>query len=131
MQYSYIIIMKQRGIDIALCNIYYKEDEEEHGKTVKYHIISITVVLQYFSNFFPNILIFQHVDVGRDHIGWNLNVKSKLSVCTAIMLNNHRNPYIEITTILSDNIIVSINRNRTVNMLFPFEKFLMQTVNRA
>ena len=49
--------------------------------------------------------------VYRSHIGWNLNVKSKLSVCTAKMLNTHSNPYIEITTVLSDNSIVSIKKH--------------------
>ena len=27
------------------------------------------------------------------HIEWNLKVKSEISVCTAILLNNHSNPY--------------------------------------
>ena len=35
-----------------------EEDEEEHGKTVKYHITSITSVLQDFSDFFSISLVF-------------------------------------------------------------------------
>ena len=30
----------------------------------------------------------------------------EISVCTGIMLNDHRNPYIESTTVLSDILIV-------------------------
>ena len=35
-----------------------KKDEEEHGKTVKYHITSITSVLQDFANMFSISLVF-------------------------------------------------------------------------
>ena len=35
-----------------------EEDEEEHGKTVKYHITSITSVLQDFADFFSISLVF-------------------------------------------------------------------------
>ena len=37
-----------------------------------------------------------HFDVDRA-----LKVKSKISICTGIMLNDHSNPYIESTTALS------------------------------
>ena len=36
---------------------FYIPEEEEHGKTVKYRITSITPVLQYFCKFFLNIII--------------------------------------------------------------------------
>ena len=32
-----------------------------------------------------------------------MKVKGQILICTAIMLNDHSNPYIEITTVLSDN----------------------------
>ena len=35
-----------------------EEEEEEHGKTVKYHITSITPVLQDFADFFSISLVF-------------------------------------------------------------------------
>ena len=32
-----------------------------------------------------------------------MKVKGQILICTAIMLNDHSNPYIESTTVLSDN----------------------------
>ena len=81
-----------------------EEDEEEHGKTVKYHITSITPVLQDFVHFI-SMISFQHVlhfGVGRSQIEWNMKVKIEISICTGLMLNDHSNPYIESTTVLSD-----------------------------
>ena len=75
-------------------------------KTVKYHITSITPILQDFADFFLNIIDFQHVlqfGVGRSQIEWNIKVKIEISICTGLMLNGHSNPYIESTTVLSDN----------------------------
>ena len=37
-----------------------KMKKNMHGKTVKYHITSITPVLQDFADFFLNIISFQH-----------------------------------------------------------------------
>ena len=79
-----------------------EEDEEEHGKTVKYHITS---VLQDFADIFSNIISFRHVlhfGVDRSQIEWNMKVKIEISICTGLMLNDHSNPYIESTTVLSD-----------------------------
>ena len=72
---------------------------------MKYHITSITSVLQDFADFFSNIISFRHVphfDVGRSQIEWNMKVKIEISICTGLMLNDHGNPYIESTTVLSD-----------------------------
>ena len=33
-------------------------------------------------------------------------MKGQILICTAIMLNNHSNPYIESTTVLSDSYII-------------------------
>ena len=33
-------------------------------------------------------------------------MKGQILICTAIMLNDHSNPYIESTTVLSDKFIV-------------------------
>ena len=32
-------------------------------------------------------------------------MKGQILICTAIMLNDHSNPYIESTTVLSDNAV--------------------------
>ena len=32
----------------------------------------------------------------------NMKVKIEISICTGLMLNDHSNPYIESTTVLSD-----------------------------
>ena len=72
---------------------------------MKYHITSITSVLQDFAVFFLNIISFLHVlhfGVCRTKIEWNMKVKGQILICTAIMLNDHSNPYIESTTVLSD-----------------------------
>ena len=50
-------------------------------------------------------MCFQHVlhfDVDISQIEWNLKVKSEILACTAIMLKDHSNTYIDSTTILSD-----------------------------
>ena len=72
---------------------------------MKYCFTSITQVLQDFADFFINIIIFQHVPhfgIGRSQIEWNMKVKIEISICTGLMLNDHSNPYIESTTVLSD-----------------------------
>ena len=33
-------------------------------------------------------------------------MKTEISICTGLMLNDHSNPYIESTTVLSDDIIL-------------------------
>ena len=53
-----------------------------------------------------NIISFQyvlHFDVGRSQIEWNVKVKGEISFCTAIMLNDLSNPYIESNTLLYDS----------------------------
>ena len=55
----------------------------EHGKIVKYHITSITPLLQDFADFFLNIISFQHglqFDVGRSQIEWNMTVEIETSI---------------------------------------------------
>ena len=75
---------------------------------MKYHITSITSVLQGFADFFFDIISFRHVlhfGVCRSQIEWNMKVKGQILICTAIMLNDHSNPYIESTTVLSDRLL--------------------------
>ena len=51
---------------------------------------------------------FQHVlhfGEGKSQIEWNMKVKIEISICTGLMLNDHSNPYIESTTVLSDSYI--------------------------
>ena len=35
-----------------------------------------------------------------------MKVKGQILICTAIMLNDHSNPYIESTTVLSDIVVL-------------------------
>ena len=37
-----------------------------------------------------------------------MKVKGQILICTAIMLNDHSNPYIESTTVLSDSMSLSV-----------------------
>ena len=53
-KYVYIQIFMFVGVSV----IEIEEAEEEHGKTVKYHITSITPVLQDFADFFSVSLVF-------------------------------------------------------------------------
>ena len=56
---------------------------------MKYHITSITSVLQDFSDLFSNIIRFRHVlhfGVGRIQIEWNMKVKIEISIRTGLML---------------------------------------------
>ena len=74
---------------------------------MKYHITS---VLQDFADIFSNVISFRHVlhfGVDRSQIEWNMKVKIEISICTGLMLNDHSNPYIESTTVLSDGAAVS------------------------
>ena len=67
-----------------------------------------------FCRFFSNIISFQHIlhfGIGRSQIEWNMKVKIEISICTGLMLNDHSNPYIESTTVLSD--ILSMVRSAT------------------
>ena len=75
---------------------------------MKISITCITPVLQAILDFFPDIISFQHVlhlGVGRSQIEWKLKAKTQISVFpwAKIGQNDHSNPYIESTTVLSDN----------------------------
>ena len=83
------------------------EEDEEHGNSAKISITCITPVLQAILDFFPDIISFQHVfhlGVGRSQIEWKLKAKTQISVFpwAKIGQNDHSNPYIESTTVLSD-----------------------------
>ena len=42
-----------------------------------------------------------------------MKVKGEISICTGLMLNDHNNPHIESTTVLSDSVhTCSIMQNR-------------------
>ena len=78
---------------------------------MKISITCITPVLQAILDFFPDIISFQHVfhlGVGRSQIEWKLKAKTQISVFpwAKIGQNDHSNPYIESTTVLSDIIVV-------------------------
>ena len=64
---------------------------------MKYHITSITPVLQDFADFFSISLVFNMfftlMLVRRSQIEWNMKVKISISICTGLMLNDHSNPY--------------------------------------
>ena len=55
----------------------------------------------------------QYVVHDQSQIECNLKVKSEISACTAIMLNDHSNPYIESTTVHSDSIRGKYSEKRT------------------
>ena len=74
---------------------------------MKIEITCITPVLQAILDFFPDIISFQHMfhlGVGRSQIEWKLKAKTQISVFpwAKIGQNDHSNPYIESTTVLSD-----------------------------
>ena len=76
---------------------------------MKIEITCITPVLQAILDFFPDIISFQHVfhlGVGRSQIEWKLKAKTQISVFpwAKIGQNDHSNPYIESTTVLSDSV---------------------------
>ena len=84
-----------------------EEEDEEHGNSVKIKITCITPVLRVFLDFFSDIISFQHVPhfgIGISQIEWKLKVKTDISVFpwAKIGKNDHSNPYIESTTVLSD-----------------------------
>ena len=75
---------------------------------MKISITCITPVLQAILDFFPDIISFQHVfhlGVGRSQIEWKLKAKTQISFFpwAKIGQNDHSNPYIESTTVLSDS----------------------------
>ena len=58
-----------------------------------------------FSSNFLHAVTFSHVlhlDVLKSQIGLKLKVKTEISLCMAIMQNNHCHPYIHSTTVLCD-----------------------------
>ena len=69
--------------------------------------ISLHLYYKLFLIFSPDIISFQHVfhlGVGRSQIEWKLKAKTLISVFpwAKIGQNDHSNPYIESTTVLSD-----------------------------
>ena len=72
---------------------------------MKIEITSITPVLRPFLDFFSDIISFQHVPHfgdGISQIEWKLKVKFQFSHRAKIGQNDHSNPYIESTTVLTD-----------------------------
>ena len=67
---------------------------------------SITPVLQDLADFLSVSLVFNmfltSMLIYRSQIEWNMKVKIKILICIGLMLNDHSNPYIESTTVLSD-----------------------------
>ena len=93
-------------IEILLFN------RKKNMTTLKISITCITPVLQAILDFFPDIISFQHVlhlGVGRSQIECKLKVKTQISVFSLANIgqNDHSNPYIESTTVLSDYCIYS------------------------
>ena len=78
---------------------------------MKYHITSISSVLQDFADCFSISLVFHMfftLVLVEIKIEWNMKVKGQILICTAIMLNDHSNPYIESTTVLSDTCTLNL-----------------------
>ena len=75
--------------------------------TVKFalQVLQSCISQDNFDLFF-DIISFQHVlhfDVGRSEIEWNMKLKMEISHRAKSATKHHSNPYIESTTILSDN----------------------------
>ena len=90
---------------------------------MKISITCITPVLQAILDFFTDIISFQHVfhlGVGRSQIEWKLKVKTQISVFpwANIGQNDHSNPYIESTTVLSDNYVLCVSGSKVQYMLY-------------
>ena len=84
---------------------------------MKISITCITPVLQAILYFFADIISFQHVfnlAVGRSQIEWKLKAKTQISVFpwAKIGQNDHSNPYIESTTVLSDTARVGLVQHK-------------------
>ena len=45
-----------------------------------------------------------------------MKVKIKILICTGLMLNDHSNPYIESTTVLSDSVVCALIRVATLSL---------------
>ena len=76
---------------------------------MKYRFTSITPVLQGFADFFSiSFSACSSLGIGRSQIEWNMKVKIEILICTGLMLNDHSNPYIESTTVLSDILLLSL-----------------------
>ena len=91
---------------------------------MKISITCITHVLQVILDFFPDIISFQHVfhlGVGRSQIELKLKVKTQISVFpwANIGQNDHSNPYIESTTVLSDRNKLASNGAQSVPIGMP------------
>ena len=74
---------------------------------MKYHTTSIIPVLKDFADFFSISLVF-NMSFTLMLVEVNMKVKIEISICTGLMLNDHSNPYIESTTILSDMYVCTI-----------------------
>ena len=63
-----------------------------------------------------------HLGVGRSQIEWKLKAKTQISVFqwAKIGQNDHSNPYIESTTVLSDytSLTFCMSKNSSLNALF-------------
>ena len=97
---------------------------------MKISITCITPVLQAILDFFPDIISFQHVfhlGVGRSQIEWKLKVKTQISVFpwANIGQNDHSNPYIESTTVLSDIYIYIHVTVKTQTQCFDLTVFII------
>ena len=98
---------------------------------MKIEITCITPVLQAILDFFPDIISFQHVfhlGVGRSQIEWKLKAKTQISVFqwAKIGQNDHSNPYIESTTVLSDTVhLTSSNTSTYIHAIKVFLGYLI------
>ena len=84
-----------------------KQKKMKNMATLEISITCIIPVLQAIIDFFSDIISFQHVfhlGVGRSQVEWKLKVKTQILVFpwAKIGQNDHSNPYIESTTVLSD-----------------------------
>ena len=106
-------------IEILLFNRKKKKQKKKKQKQKKMkNKFKLHVLYLYYKLFliFLNIISFQHVfhlGVGRSQIEWKLKAKTQIP---KIGQNDHSNPYIESTTVLSDTFCTVINNSGMVYM---------------
>ena len=98
-------------IEILLFNRKKKKQKKMKNMAtlLKFQLHVLHLYYKLFLIFFPDIISFQHVfhlGVGRSQIEWKLKAKTHISVFpwAKIGQNDHSNPYIESTTVLSDTL---------------------------
>ena len=94
------------GVSVIEILLFNRKKKKKNMATLrKFQLHVLHLYYKLFLIFFPDIISFQHVFhlcVGRSQIEWKLKVKISVFPWAKIGQNDHSNPYIESTTVLSD-----------------------------